>query len=58
MIQSSNFSDESFMDFCLELNDDCIKTMERFTDLKKKRKPKPFNKYKQMSPTTDTFNFG
>lgn len=44
------------MDFCLELNDDCIKTMERFTDLKKKRKPKPFNKYKSVSPT-ETFNF-
>jgi len=36
-------SDESMMSYCLELNDDLIKTFDRFETIKKHRKPAPFN---------------
>ena len=46
MIQSSNFEDEEYMNYCLEVNDDLVKTMDRFESLKKGRKPFTFRKGK------------
>lgn len=42
LITNMSGSDEVMMSYCLELNDDLMKTFDRYESLKKHRKPNPF----------------
>lgn len=42
------------MNYCLELNDDILKTMERYKDIKRGRKPAPYSK-SNKSPQKESF---
>ncbi|KAM3128596.1 hypothetical protein pb186bvf_019293 [Paramecium bursaria] len=42
LIQNMSGNDEGMMSYCLELNDDLVKTFQRYESLKRHKKPEPF----------------
>ena len=42
LITNMSANDEGMMSYCLELNDDLMKTFARYETLKKHKKPEPF----------------